>query len=343
MKRYRIAALICAVLMISGLLFSCTEEQKSSSQKGESISSESGKDTEKNSSSGDEIADNIEPALGDGGFNASMIPDFSGEPYDVVNENIPFFSESEITDVSYEYYSETDSLGRCGVCVACVGCDLMPTEENPGVGQIKPVGWHTVRYDCVEGMYLYNRCHLIGFQLAGETDNTDNLITGTRYMNVEGMLPFENTVTDYVKKTENHVMYRVTPVYNGDELIARGVLMEALSVEDGGKGISFNVFCFNVQPGVEIDYSNGESREIEKSYEPEGEIKESDTTESVSKSTPVTIPDGTTYVLNTNTEVFHYPTCRSVDQMAEKNRAFSSESRDVIIDKGYRPCKICNP
>ena len=170
----------------------------------------------------------------------------------------PDFSENEITSVSYEYYSELDALGRCGVCIASVGQDIMPTEKRGSIGQVKPTGWHTVKYDFVDGKYLYNRCHLIGFQLTGENANKRNLITGTRYLNVEGMLPFENMVADYVKETENHVMYRVTPIFVGDELLARGVHIEAESVEDGGDGIMFNVFCYNVQPGVVLDYATGE-------------------------------------------------------------------------------------
>ena len=191
-------------------------------------------------------------------FDFSALPQYSGEPYISVCGGDPDFSEDEITSVSYEYYSELDALGRCGVCIASVGQDIMPTEKRGSIGQVKPTGWHTVKYDFVDGKYLYNRCHLIGFQLTGENANKRNLITGTRYLNVEGMLPFENMVADYVKETGNHVMYRVTPIFVGDELLARGVHIEAESVEDGGDGIMFNVFCYNVQPGVVLDYATGE-------------------------------------------------------------------------------------
>lgn len=191
-------------------------------------------------------------------FDFSALPPYSGEPYISVCGGDPDFSENEITSVSYEYYSELDALGRCGVCIASVGQDIMPTEKRGSIGQVKPTGWHAVKYDFVDGKYLYNRCHLIGFQLTGENANKRNLITGTRYLNVEGMLPFENMVADYVKETENHVMYRVTPIFVGDELLARGVHIEAESVEDGGDGIMFNVFCYNVQPGVVLDYATGE-------------------------------------------------------------------------------------
>ncbi|MBE5928343.1 MAG: hypothetical protein E7267_03080 [Lachnospiraceae bacterium] len=191
------------------------------------------------------------------------IPEASGdEPYIVVNDNIPYFSEKELelaTD-SYETYSELDGLGRCGVCMASVGPDIMPTEERGSIGHIKPTGWQTVKYNgIVDGNYLYNRCHLIGFQLTGENANEKNLITGTRYMNVDGMLPFENEIADYVHDTGNHVLYRVTPVFDGDNLVANGVLMEACSVEDDGEGVRFNVFCYNIQPGISIDYTDGNS------------------------------------------------------------------------------------
>ena len=191
-------------------------------------------------------------------FDFSALPPYSGEPYISVCGGDPDFSEDDITSVSYAYYSELDALGRCGVCIASVGQDIMPTEKRSSIGQVKPTGWHTVKYDFVDGKYLYNRCHLIGFQLTGENANKRNLITGTRYLNVEGMLPFENMVADYVKETGNHVMYRVTPIFVGDELLARGVHIEAESVEDGGDGIMFNVFCYNVQPGVVLDYATGE-------------------------------------------------------------------------------------
>ena len=191
-------------------------------------------------------------------FDFSALPPYSGEPYISVCGGDPDFSEDEITSVSFEYYSELDALGRCGVCIASVGQDIMPTEKRGSIGQVKPTGWHTVKYDFVDGKYLYNRCHLIGFQLTGENANKRNLITGTRYLIVEGRLPFENMVADYVKETGNHVMYRVTPIFVGDELLARGVHIEAESVEDGGDGIMFNVFCYNVQPGVVLDYATGE-------------------------------------------------------------------------------------
>ncbi|MGM9936828.1 MAG: stalk domain-containing protein [Candidatus Ornithomonoglobus sp.] len=187
------------------------------------------------------------------------IPPYSGEPYIVVNGNKAYFDPSELTTEPFENYSELDELGRCGAAYANICKELMPTEARESIGSVKPTGWHTVKYDFVSGKYLYNRCHLIGYQLAGENANAKNLITGTRYLNVTGMLPFENMVADYVEETDNHVLYRVTPIFEGDNLVADGVLMEAESVEDNGEGVSFNVFCYNVQPGVIIDYATGDS------------------------------------------------------------------------------------
>lgn len=188
------------------------------------------------------------------------VPFYDGKAYTEINGNVPFFTDDELSATSYEYYAELDALGRCGMCMASVGQDIMPTKERESIGDVKPTGWHTVKYEgLVDGNYLYNRCHLLGFQLTGENANSRNLITGTRYLNTEGMLPFENMVADYVKETGNHVMYRVTPLFDGDNLVADGVLMEAKSVEDNGADILFNVFCYNVQPGVSIDYATGES------------------------------------------------------------------------------------
>ena len=187
------------------------------------------------------------------------IPNFNGSPYVELNNNKPYFSESDMTTDSFESYAELDSLGRCGVCYACIGQDIMPTEERGKIGMVKPSGWHLSKYDFVNGKYLYNRCHLIGYQLAGENANEKNLITGTRYLNVDGMLPFENEVADYVHKTNNHVLYRVTPIFHGDNLVASGLTMEAYSVEDSGEGICFCVYCYNAQPGVIIDYATGEN------------------------------------------------------------------------------------
>lgn len=251
------------------------------------------------------------------------IPEFSGEPYYILNDNVPAFTEDEMTDVSYEDYGELDYLNRCGVVIACIGQDLMPTEARGSIGQVKPTGWQTVKYDIVDGKYLYNRCHLIGFQLTGENANECNLITGTRYMNVEGMLPFEDMVADYVKETGNHVLYRVTPVFEGEELVARGVQMEAWSVEDDGEGICFNVYAYNNQPGIIIDYATGESRLDEEALAAAGESAE--------------------YVLNTNSRKFHLPDCSGAANMSEANRQDYTGSRELLIAQGYEPCGQCDP
>lgn len=193
------------------------------------------------------------------GISLENIPKFNGEAYIEINNNVPDFYEEDLTTEPFEEYAELDSLERCGTAYANICRDLMPAGERESISRIKPSGWHSAKYKCVEGRYLYNRCHLIGYQLTGENANERNLITGTRYMNVEGMLPFENMVADYVEETNNHVLYRVTPIYQGDNLVAEGVQMEAYSVEDNGEGICYNVYVYNEQPGVEINHETGES------------------------------------------------------------------------------------
>lgn len=268
-------------------------------------------------------------------FSISEVPAYSGSPYTVINNNIPYFTESDYTTSSYEYYSDLDSLGRCGVCMASIGKDLMPTEERGSIGSVKPTGWRTVKYDNVDGKYLYNRCHLIGYQLSGENANTKNLITGTRYLNIQGMLPFENMVADYVKETGNHILYRSTPIFEGNNLLASGVLLEAYSVEDKGEGICFNVYCYNVQPDISIDYATGDS-----SFAGAQQTEPPKQTEQ--PNSPVQNVEST-YILNTNTKKFHYPSCSSVKQMSDKNKQTYTGSRDDLISQGYDPCKKCNP
>ena len=262
-------------------------------------------------------------------FSLREIPAYSGTPYTEVNGNQPYFTEAELTTQSFETYSELDSLGRCGVAYANVGQDLMPTEPRGEIGSVKPTGWHLVKYDNVDGKYLYNRCHLIAYMLTAENANPQNLITGTRYLNTQGMLPFETKVSDYVKSTGNHVLYRVTPFFEGDNLLADGVLMEAYSVEDAGEGIRFCIFAYNVQPGIGIDYATGDNW--------------AESSEASQESSAPQETQGTTYVLNTNTMKFHYPSCSSVDQMKEKNKEIYTGSREDIINMGYAPCKRCNP
>lgn len=277
----------------------------------------------------------------------SDIPAYSGSPYVTINNNVPFFTDSDYTTTSYETYSELDSLGRCGPAIACVGKDLMPTQERGNIGDVKPTGWHTVKYAGIDGNYLYNRCHLIMYALTGENANTKNLITGTRYLNVEGMLPFEEKTHDYIESTGNHVLYRVTPIFDGNNLLASGVLMEAYSVEDNGSGIKFCIYCYNVQPGVTIDYSTGDSQG------PEFTGSESNTDTKVNlnqaetnSSTPASgggSGEVKNYILNTNTKKFHLPGCKSAAKIADKNRKEYSGSRQDLINQGYDPCKNCNP
>lgn len=272
------------------------------------------------------------------GIDSKHIPKFDDEPYMIVNHNEPDFSKREITEVSFERYSQLDRFGRCGVALACVGTDMMPTEKRGSIGMVKPTGWHTVKYEFVDGKYLYNRCHLIGYQLTGENANEKNLITGTRYMNVDGMLPFEDMVADYVKETKNHVMYRVTPVYKENNLLASGVQMEGYSVEDKGKGISFNVYCYNVQPGVKIDYKTGESSTNGKL------VEETTKKKNVAKKDNSSSSSGSTqYILNMNTHKFHDPDCGSVKIMSESNKGTYTGSREDLIEQGYEPCGNCNP
>lgn len=263
-------------------------------------------------------------------YTLDDLPDYSGEPYVVLNENQPDFPEADYTTNSFETYSPLDELGRCGTAYVNIGTDLMPTEERGSIGQVKPSGWHTVKYDCVDGKYLYNRCHLIGYQLAGENANEENLITGTRYLNVTGMLPFEDQVADYVQETDNHVLYRVTPIYEGDNLLASGVVMEAESVEDDGQGVRFCVYVYNVQPGVAIDYATGES------------WLESETRPTESP-TETAAAEGEHYVLNTSSMKFHLPTCSGVESMSSDKRQDYTGSRQDLLDQGYSPCGTCKP
>lgn len=292
-------------------------------------------------------------------FNAADVPAYSGEPYTAVNNNEPYFTSDNLTTEAFENYSELDALGRCGVAYANVCLETMPTEKRGSISEVKPTGWHSVKYNNVDGKSLYNRCHLIGYQLTAENANQQNLITGTRYLNVDGMLPFENMVADYVKETDNHVLYRVTPIFTGDNLVADGVLMEGYSVEDEGDGICFCVYAYNVQPGITIDYatgdswlssekgnsdssSGGNSAVSQSAADKSGTQQAAVQTESV-KETSAPVSTGTEYILNTNTKKFHYPSCSSVKQMKASNKKEYTGSRDDLIAQGYDPCKKCNP
>ena len=250
------------------------------------------------------------------------IPPFSGEPYVVINNNEPQFTADDLDTDAYEFYSELDRYNRCGYAMACIGIETMPTEERGSIGQVKPTGWQTVKYDFVDGKYLYNRCHLIGFQLTGENANERNLITGTRYLNVEGMLPFENLIADYVKETGNHVLYRVTPVFEGENALASGVLMEAKSIEDDGAGVLFCVYAYNNQPGVLIDYATGDS-ELDEAAFADGESG--------------------TYILNINSQKFHAADCGQAATIKAANRQEYTGSRELLILQGFEPSGCCKP
>lgn len=291
----------------------------------------------------------------------------------IVNNNKPFFFESEITAEPYQRYSELDSLGRCGAAMAVIGKETMPTEERGKIGNIRPTGWHMAKYDIVEGKYLYNRCHLIGYQLSGENDNRQNLITGTRFMNVVGMLPFENKVTDFVTATGLHVLYRATPKFDKDNLLADGVLLEARSVEDGGAGLGFCVFCYNIQPGITIDYMTGDSKLYDGTpiLPPEEEHTESSDTDSSIPELPAetetqpadteqpstVLPEDSAadsskvandeekreYIVNKGTRRFHLPECPSCEEIKEKNKYAFFGTKQELMENGYLPCQRCNP
>jgi DNA-entry nuclease len=258
-------------------------------------------------------------------YTLNDLPEYSGSPYVELNGNLPEFSEDQFTTESYEFYTDLDQLGRCGTCYANIGQDLMPTEDRESISSVHPSGWVQAQYDCVDGKNLYNRCHLIGFQLTGENANDHNLITGTRYLNVEGMLPFENQEAEYIRSTGHHVLYRVTPVYEGSNLVASGVQMEAASVEDDE--IRFNVYCYNVQPGVEINYQTGESCLAGEAVEDAAEQEE----------------DTCDYVLNTSSHKFHLPDCSGISGMKAENRQDYTGTREDLIAQGYAPCGICDP
>ena len=279
------------------------------------------------------------------------VPEYDGAPYVEINDNQPEFTEEELTTEPYEEYSDLDTLGRCGEAEACIGEELMPDEERGDISDVKPTGWENKEYDIVDGGYIYNRCHLIGFQLPGENANEENLITGTRYMNTEGMLPFENMVAEYVQETENHVMYRVTPVFDGDNLVASGVQMEAESVEDGGEGICFNIYVYNVQPEIAIDYTTGANWASEEENQDSAGTSDSEasgtgSTDSDSASADIRENSSSkekTYILNNNTKKFHDPECSSVDNIKEKNKREFTGTREKLIEDGYEPCGKCRP
>jgi len=305
MKHTNLKLLLGSLLLSLSLLFGgCSADESTN------------KNTRMSNETSDKLSDTPSTS-----YDLESIPEYSGEPYVTIHDNVPFFLEEELTTDAFETYSELDDLGRCGTAYANICEDIMPTEKRGKIGMIKPSGWHTVKYTGIDGNYLYNRCHLIGYQLSAENANEKNLITGTRYLNVTGMLPFENMVADYVNETGNHVLYRVTPIYNQENLVADGVLMEAQSVENDD--LAFCVYCYNVQPGIEIDYHTGDSKSSE--------------TEQPSKTSE------DLYVLNRNTKKFHRPDCSSVQDIKPKNKQEFSGNTKALIQQGYSPCKNCNP
>ncbi len=283
----------------------------------------------------DESTDSSTASQSSETVSLDSIPVYSGQPYVAINNNVPDFTDADMQTTSYEDYSDLDNLGRCGVANAIVGIDLMPTEARGAIGQVKPSGWHTIKYEGIDGNYLYNRCHLIGYQLSGENANEKNLITGTRYLNVTGMLPFEDEVADYVKQNNAHVRYRVTPIFEGDNLVASGVQMEAKSVEDSGAGVCYNVYVYNVQPGVIIDYATGDSRKAT-----DEEIAAQSASTASSQQSQATEK---TYVLNTNTMKYHTPDCSSVADIKENNRQEFTGTAAELQQQGYEPCGRCHP
>lgn len=349
MKMKRSLILILALLIaISALFTSCNGPGGSSANQMDDVffdddipvlDTKGDKKTDKNngnSTSGSNSGGNTNATI-------ANVGEYSGKPYVVLNANKPEFDDNELITDSYEVYSNLDHLGRCGFTMACIGRDIMPTEERGDISSVKPTGWINNRYDTdvVDGGYIYNRCHLIGFQLTGENANKQNLITGTRYMNLEGMLPFENMVADYVKETGNHVIYRVTPIFKGNNLLASGVQIEAYSVEDSGEGICFNIYAYNVQPGITIDYATGDNWV-------DGEQPGGNENGGGGSNTGTEAPDNTQdadydYVLNTKSKKIHLPECSSVPTISEGNRANYSGSLDNLVDQGYTGCGNCKP
>lgn len=352
---------IMTVLCIIGIIGACDNVEYSDtveySDSEEHLNLAEDSDLPKHSDSEEHLDSAEDSSTAEQSLNSSEIPSYAGIPYTELNGNVPEFTQEELTTTSFESYSPLDDLGRCGVAYANIGVDLMPTKERGAIGQVKPAGWHTVKYNgFIDGNYLYNRVHLIGYQLTGENANEQNLITGTRYLNVEGMLPFENMVAEYIKQTGNHVLYRVTPVYDGNNLIANGVRMEGMSVEDKGAGILFHVYCYNVQPDITIDYATGDSflneEAAAKDYvvgsegNTQKDNEKENSTDAITKITESTARSGTgqsTYILNTNTMKFHYGYCSSVNQIKDSNKREYTGSRNDLISQGYEPCKRCNP
>lgn len=266
---------------------------------------------------------------GAAGFDPSEFPEYSGDAWVAVNDDVPYFTEDELTTETYIHLSELDDLARCGPGMMCAGLETMPEGDRGEIGMVKPSGWVQAKYpDVIEDSpsYLYNRAHILMWALSGINADERGLITGTRYMNIEGMLPNEETVVDYIESTGEHVIYRVTPVFTGDNLLADGVLMEAQSVESDG--LMFCRYAYNVQPGIVIDYATGES------HAEGADTLTQDTGKENSEET---------FIGNKNSMIFHLPDCSSVGKMKEKNKVYFYGSREEPVAQGYNPCGGCNP
>lgn len=314
-KHLLVLALLCA------LLAGCSNAQQQTEIDNTSYSGAA-------EASQTDIGDAQQQAAGDTPYG---IPVYTGRPYVELNGNIPEFTDAEKNTNVFETYSELDSLGRCQAAYANVCQEIMPAQKRGPIGNVKPTGWHTVNYhELIDGNYLYNRCHLIAYELAGENANEKNLITGTRYLNITGMLPFENKVAAFVKSTGYHVLYRVTPVFYGSNLVASGVQMEAWSVEDNGQGICFNIYAYNVQPGIYIDYATGDSHVA-------------DNGQAAGTQTKADNKEQHEYILNTKNMKFHSPDCSSVSKMSDKNKQTFTGTREQVIEMGYEACGVCKP
>ena len=330
------AIALCELLAIATIFTGCTSTDLSGTEAAGNATGAvvAGEDSSGALGSKDKVDGPQEDLVNNNSYvSLDAIPAYDGKAYVAVNNNEPFFTDSDMTTTAFENYSDLDSLGRCGVAYANICKDIMPTEERGKIGMIKPSGWHTVKYDVIKDRYLYNRCHLIGYQLAGENANPKNLITGTRYLNVEGMLPFENLVADYVNNTGNHVLYRVTPMFSGSNLVANGVLIEAKSVEDNGGGILFNVYCYNVQPGVGINYENGDSW-----LDGTTGSASSGSDSSAAENSAADSSNSETMVHITATgKKYHRAGCRTL------KKSDTEVTLDEAKSMGLSPCGICNP
>ncbi len=364
------AITLCELLAIATIFTGCASADLSGTEgAGHAAGAEvAGEDSSGALGSKDKVDGPQEDLVNNNSYvSLDAIPAYDGKAYVAVNNNEPFFTDSDMTTTAFENYSDLDSLGRCGVAYANICKDIMPTEERGKIGMIKPSGWHTVKYDVIKDRYLYNRCHLIGYQLAGENANPKNLITGTRYLNVEGMLPFENLVADYVNNTGNHVLYRVTPMFSGSNLVANGVLIEAKSVEDNGGGILFNVYCYNVQPGVGINYENGDSwldgttpqKQSAQTDTPQNEGSQSSagsgagesgssgsTTGSASSGSDSSAAENSA-ADSSNSETMVHITATGKKYHRAGCRTLKKSDTEVTLDEaksmGLSPCGICNP